>query len=126
LQGTGNWLHGHWGTNGTSGGNGLAFYEKWVTPNAGTAQLATWVNMVGSNTGNTPDNVMYNNSSIGLNSGGAGLKQMAINAIGTYGSSESSDFEFSQLLIWDVPLTTAQMQIVSAALENYLTTGVLQ
>ena len=127
LQGTGNWLHGHYGLGG-NGANGTAFYEGWRTAQTYTGQSAGWVNFVATNgiTGYTiPNNIIYNGTAVSNALGGTGNKQLAINCLGIC-PEETSDFQFSQLIIWDQVLTPAELIVVSTALTTYLSTGILQ
>ena len=79
-----------------------------------------WVVCVGTNNTNipVPNNIIVNNTPGGRdNNGGSSNFTLHINANG-----EQSDFAFSQLIIWDRPLTYAQMMIASITLNQMLTT----
>ena len=70
-----------------------------------------------------PNNVLVDSVARGTVNGGTGGYTLSINGSG---SQEQSDFQFSQLIIWNQALTTTEMSVVATALNTYLTTGVLQ
>ena len=113
----GNWLHGHW-----SGQAGVCYYEGWKAVNytGSSLNLNNWIICVGTNNTSIamPNNIIVNGVGVANQAnGGSGSYQLTVNQF------EVSDFNFSQLLIWDSGLTLAQMQSVSTILQNYLNSG---
>ena len=108
-------LHGHW-----FGKSGVAYYGGFKTTNTQSTAvgLNDWVVMCGTNdlTISTPNNIIINGTESGASNGGSGGVTLQINR------DESSDFAFQQVLIWDIGLTTTQMQTISRYLLNYLST----
>ena len=80
--------------------------------------------MVLTNGPNVSNNVMVDGVSITESTGGLGGSDLRINGPGA--CSEPSEFEFSQLIIWNQALTSAEMNVVSTALNTYLTSGTLR
>ena len=117
---TGNWFHGHQGSK-----RGVSYYEGWKTAQASLGTQRNWLNCVGTNGSGVsiPSNILVDGSGVGVANVGTGNMTMAINLGRT---AETSDFEFSQLIIWDVALTTAEMVVVSNSITNYMNTGFLQ
>ena len=122
-----NWLHGHY-----AGVAGLAFYGNWNTngdssPMPGLTNTH-WISVCGtnSNTNSATTNVLVNGVGNGIANttynGGIGNLQLTINN-GNQKATESSDFEFNTVLIWDTPLTTSQLRQVSDALSIYLSSN---
>jgi len=117
----GNWLHCHWGNR-----SGVCHYDGWRTHTDNSQSITcindnlNWAVCVGTNNTNipVPNNVIVNNTPAGRDSnGGSGNFTLHINV-----NYEQSDFAFSQLIIWDRPLTYAQMMIASITLNQMLTT----
>jgi hypothetical protein len=119
-----NWLHGHHGTH-----EGVAYYGAWNTQSAITAisPNTNWVVMCGKNVGSTPNNILANSQPIGTVSGGTGGITLCVNdgldENGNNSANEQSDFQVSQVMIWDTALTDASMTYVSTVMQNYLNTG---
>ncbi len=113
----GNWLHGHWGNK-----RGVTHYDKWINPTS-KGSVNDWVVCCGKNNGMTPNNIVVDNLPSGEVVNGTGNYQLSINS-GGY-SNEYSDWEFSQLIIWDKILSNQELLAVSEALNNYLVTGKL-
>jgi hypothetical protein len=117
LQSTpGNWLHGHWG-----GRRGVIHYDGWRSSYDNRGTTTDWLVTVGTNstTVGAPDNILYNGVALGTANGGSGGYTLNINNTG-----EQSDFQFSQLIIWDRALTTTEMKIVSDGFMKYLSAGI--
>lgn len=110
LQGSrGNFLHGHW-----EGQVGVAYYNKWVTPETGHRGHA-WSVMCGTNM----DALFLLN---GVNRGtatapSAGSQCININHGGICGN-ERSDWAIMELMTWRRALPQAQMMAVSAYLHD--------
>jgi hypothetical protein len=70
-----------------------------------------------------PNNVIVDNVAVGVNQ----ITNTSFGSLGvntsTYG--EKSDFEICHVLIWDAPLTSSELFLVSNAFNTYLTTGIL-
>lgn len=120
LQGTNgtNFIHGHWESH-----RGVAHYQAWITAQYTTrGTLNDWLIMCGSS-GANPDNVIVDNGvSIGTGTG-IYTPEGALTINNGY-FPEPSYFSFSQLIIWDQALTTAEMRLVCNAFTNYLASGV--
>ena len=117
LTSTGNWLHGHW-----NGFSGCCYYNvSWLTPN--NVVNNNWCNMIGNNTLAAPNNFIYNKNSNGIASGGNGDRVFSIN-ISDF-PLEKSDFQFAQLIIWNISLSYAEELIVTNAIDRYLLCGQL-
>jgi hypothetical protein len=95
--------------------------------NAGLVNSSTnWLNVccIRGNTVTVPNNVLINAIPSGSNYlPGTTSGRLAIN--GYYDSSDHGEFEFGCLIVWDQYLTASELVIVSNAIENYLTTGIL-
>jgi hypothetical protein len=81
-----------------------------------------WLICCGTNTGTTPNNILINGVGSGTATGGSGNSKLTINN-GSLASTESSDFLFQTVIIWDVGLTESQKLQISNLLTNYLSTG---
>jgi hypothetical protein len=125
---TGFFLNGHWNNR-----RGLALYnEDFMTTggeppkytNLGEGSLTDWLVMCGKNGSEPPPkNFLADNNKVGAKSGGTGGNtNIGINN-NRFGPGNFSDFEFSQLLIWDSILTDVEMQDVSNYLTTYLEDG---
>jgi hypothetical protein len=70
-----------------------------------------------------PYNVIVDNVAVGISQ----ITNTSFGSLGvntsTYG--EKSDFEICHVLIWDAPLTSSELFLVSNAFNTYLTTGIL-
>ena len=118
---TGNIFHGHQGAK-----RGVSYYDNgWKTAQATVGTLRNWLNCVGTNGSGVsiPSNIVVDGTGIGVANAGIGNYTLAIN-IGR--SAEYSDYELSQLIIWDQALTADEMTIVANAITNYMNTGILQ
>jgi hypothetical protein len=99
--------------------SGVAYYRSWKTQSSGNApsvsNYTNWLVMCGTNGSNaTPNNILANGSPVGTANGGAGVGTLTIN------TSETSNFSFNQVIIWDVALTNAQLATVSSTMMRYL------
>jgi hypothetical protein len=96
-----------------------------MTGQTNVGNMRDWVNLIGTNsTGvSTPSNILVNGTASGVSNGGSSNMTLAINLGRT---AEASDFEISQLIIWDQALTAAEMVIVSNAITYYMSSGSLQ
>lgn len=121
-----NWLHGWHG-----GYTGRVHYNGWKSPTNNQFPAITNFMIVCATNGDvaSPQNVKTAMLSTGLQvynrgsrNGGAGGDQMFINT-GRY-PREKSDFEFSELYIWDQKLTAFEMDIVVKSMLEYLSSGV--
>ena len=118
LNGTSNWLHGHW-----NGQRGVCHYDNWKTNSTGVGTLNNWLVCCGKNSGSTPNNILIDSVASGTATGGSSNQQLFINAGGgNYG--ETTDFQLSYLIIWDQILTDAEMLTTSNALLYYLSSGI--
>jgi hypothetical protein len=110
-----NWLHGHHGDC-----RGRVYYDGWKTSQNNIGNKMDWLVTCGTNgtTLNVPNNILYDGVPSGITNGGAAGDVLQIN--NTY---EPSDFQFSQLLIWDQVLTLDEMKLVSNIFSNYLKDG---
>lgn len=118
---TNNWLQGHWANK-----RGVAFNaSSWRTQSTtSTGTLLNWLNSCATSSSTGPNNILMDGVGVGLNVGGNGVvSPLSINLCQ---GGETSDFEFSQLIIWDQVLTDTELLVVSTALNTYLSTGVLQ
>ena len=117
---TNNWLQGHHANK-----RGVAFNNTaWRTATASTGVLLNWLNCCATSDGTAPNNVLVDGTGVGLAVNGGGVAMPL--CINLRPGGEFSDFQFSQLIIWDQALTDSELATVSAALTNYLATGVLQ
>jgi hypothetical protein len=114
---TNNFLHGHWG-----GNRGVAHYDGWKTPYL-TANLNDWLCMIGKNGGAVPNNILADGVARGNATGGTGNLQLTINS-GTYGSTESSDWALSCVMIWEGHLTDAEMVDLNTIINIYKNDGI--
>jgi hypothetical protein len=115
-----NWLLGHW-----FGNRGVHYNGSWRTQQSSVGIKNNWLNFCGTNGGNVPSNILCDGVSIGISTGSDSLvSSLSING-GVLYPNEVSDFEFSQVLIWNVVLTATEMKTVSNAIANYLATGIL-
>jgi hypothetical protein len=116
-----NWLLGHWKNN-----IGMHFNGSWRTSQSSVGINTNWLNICGTNGNNSvPLNILSNGVGVGTASGGGnGVSTLTING-GLLYPGEVSDFEFSQLLIWNIVLTESEIKIVSNALANYAKYGFL-
>jgi hypothetical protein len=116
---TTNWVHGHLPGNSP----GLCYYGLSTGSGPGIP-LINWLNCCGTNNINisTPNNIINNTIPGGSSNGGVGGGRLGIN---NGSRNEPSDFLFSQVIIFDQPLTLNEMNIISNAYQNYLLTGIL-
>ena len=103
-----NWLHGHWSNN-----KNAVYYQGWMAGGTNSSVM-DWAVVCGKNNGTAPNNVLANGVPVGTSSGGSGNGQLQIN------NSENSDFQFSQLIIWDQTLTDSEMSTISNKLMRQL------
>eukprot|EP00960_Hanusia_phi_P077759 768739-Hanusia_phi.AAC.1 len=125
LQGTTvDLLHGHHG-----GKTGVAHYGRWQTQSIYNEGMQTeWLVMCGSNGGSEPGNIKiafinqgFVIRNVGNATGGTGNDRMQINA--GFEAAQISDFQFSQLYVWDQSLSQTDMDTVMYALMSYLAFG---
>ena len=87
-----------------------------------------WLNLVYTNavagTNPTPNNILVNGVGTGTLNGAGSVSSSRL-GINVFSGGEQSNFQFSQVIIWDVALTPAEMVIVSDAYANYLLRAVL-
>jgi hypothetical protein len=125
LQGTKNWLHGHYDNK-----LGFAYSEGFVTEYyTGISVTKTnWLTMCWSSNNDLSSNSVIAN---GIDRGTAITNRYIRNRLGinsgAYGQAtatpELSDFAFSHVLIWDQGLTASELRIVSNVLNQYLADG---
>ena len=114
---TGNWLQGH-----QSGARGRTYYQSsWQTSLSSYGlSSADWTVLCGKNSGTTPNNILVDGYPWGTAvTGPETVDTMVINAF----TSEQSDFQFSQLMIWNQALSDADMLTASGYLMSYLYSG---
>jgi len=97
-------------------------YDKWIASES-KGIVSDWVVCCAKNNGTKPNNVIVDGLPVGTDEYGTGNYQLGINYSGFAG--EYSNWEFSQLIIWDKILTNQELQIVYGALNNYLLTGIV-
>jgi hypothetical protein len=115
------WFHGHW-----KGVKGVCYYNMSVTPETSSAgPLDNWLVCCGSNKASSlsqtiPNNILIDGVARGTgNNAGSTTTNLVINSV-----TELSDWNFSQVFIWDQQLTNAELLVVSNALIQYLVDGV--
>ena len=114
------WAHGHY-----AGQRGITYNgAAWRTPLVNTGVVTDWLNFCATSSAANPTNILLDTNPVGLAIAGNGAASAA--CINLSAAGAPSDFQFSQLLIWNQELTAAELAIVAAALNTYLTTGVLQ
>ena len=110
LQGSTNWMHGHY-----YGQAGVAYYYGWKTSTTGTVSPNTdWVVMCGTNAGSQLK--LVNGVDVGTATGGPGDLSLFINA-GLWGN-EKSDFAIAEVVVWPRGLTDEEMRRASDHLMN--------
>ena len=117
-SGGANWIHG-W----VDDTIGRVFYNKSIGPAQTNITKTNWIVLGGRNKGTTAYNAIVNNVSFGDGTDGVGNLTLGIN-IPTWSSGRTSEFQVSDVLIWDQALTDAEMTLVSGRLMQYLTNGV--
>jgi hypothetical protein len=118
LNGSSNWLHGHW-----NGQRGVCHYDGWKTASTGVGTLQNWLVCCGNNGAAIPNNILIDSVASGTVTGGSSNQPLYINTGGgNYG--ETTDFQFSYLIIWNQILTDAEMLTTSTALLYYLSSGI--
>jgi len=123
-----NFAHGHINTTGLNDINstrGVCFYGDTYKTNSAATSSATklnWLCTIGKNSGSIPGNILLDGVASGTESGGTGNNILTLNT--GFSSSQSSDFAFSCVLIWDSALTNAQMVQLNSLVENYKQTGI--
>ena len=110
-------------TNNANAQRGVIYESTWVTSQTSVGTLTDWLVVCTSSS-----NSGYYNSIDGVSSSGGdtcianpGGQTLSIN--GNTAGYQSS-FGYSQLMIWNTQLTTAQVDAASAMLMSYLSTGV--
>jgi len=121
INGAQNWFHGHW-----AGVKGVCYYGSFQTPDTSSAgALDNWLVCCGSNSASslaqtTPNNFLVDGVARGTgNSGGSTTTNLVINSV-----TDLSDWNFSQVFIWNQQLTNAELLVVSNALIQYLVDGI--
>ena len=105
LQGSTNWLHGHW-----SGHAGVAYYHGWKTPTQDNVSPDTdWVVMCGTNAGSQLK--LVNGVDVGTETGGTGDQSLFVNA--GFAANEKSNFAIAELIVWPRGLTDEEMRRAS-------------
>ena len=95
-----------------------------------TNPINSWVITCAKNT-NSPDNVIINNNSCGLNISSEYLNSkktpntLTININKNSDTSQNSEWAMSYVIIWDSHLTDVEINLVSNALYNYITNNQL-
>lgn len=123
-----NWLHGHYNnTNSGVTSTGIAFYYDNFVSGGSNEPKTNWVNMCGTNSASVPfpNNILVNKIPSGTRNASSNTSSDIL-AININPFSETGDFQFSELIIFDTALTAAQMVIVSNAMDTFMNTGVLQ
>jgi len=115
----GNWLQGHHGNH-----RGSHHYNAWKTPDANIGNVNDWIVSVGTNSTSipTPNNILVDNNPIATDNGGNMVSNDGI-SINKNCCGQNSNWSFSELIIWDLPISQYQMNVVSKALNNMLTDG---
>ena len=119
---SGNWLL---GTNVSTDGDGVAFFEGWKTAQTNFLTNKTdWLCIIGKNGGAIPNNIIANGVGRGNATGGSGggTFKLTINN-DVYGSLTSGDWALSAVIIYDTQLTDANMFKLNSFIENYKITG---
>jgi hypothetical protein len=118
-----NILIGHHGYQ-SSGQRGTIYDNGYIIQTLNSSS-SNWLSLcvVRGNSIPFPNNILFDGVAVGP-------KQITNTVSGTLGINtsgygEQSDFEVTHVLIWDTPLTSAELIIVSNALNTYRTTGVL-
>jgi hypothetical protein len=114
------YLHGFFG-----GWRGVLFRNGvWCTSQSNTGIITDWLNMCAT-TGNTSiDNILVDGVPKGISNIASGTSQQLCINLGF--NNDNSPFQLSQLIIWDRVLTSGELLVVSNALKNYLSTGLLK
>lgn len=134
-----NLLHGHW-KDGNGSYRGAIYYASWLskyTQNYGTVD--DWLVCCGHGSRNGTTSVPYSaivdGKFVGIDEYSAGANGVGIITTNPYtlcinkqnpfnGANEHSDFQFSQLIIWNQALTPDEMMCVSNVFNQYLDDGV--
>jgi hypothetical protein len=101
------------------------FANGWLTSDTiSTGTITNWLNLGYSNVLSSPTNVLVDTVAKGLQSALATpvVMNLAINL--QYATTEKSDFQLCQLIIWDQVLTAVELLEVSKAMDYYLINGV--
>ena len=121
---SGNWLLGY---NTTAEGTGIAFFNAWKTlQNLTVLTTKTdWLCMIAKNIGATPNNIIANGTGYGNDTGGdgGGSYRLGINN-DIHGSVTRSDWALSCVMIWDTPLTDAEMFDLNTIINTYKNDGI--
>lgn len=116
-----NWYFGH-----HSGNRGVASFET-VVNDISMGPIMDWLVICGQNVVNAPTNLLVDGGYIGQNSARERFGDqyaMSINIGGsTTGVSENSEWEFSQLYIWNQTLSKDEVSLTANALLQYLDSG---
>lgn len=106
---------------------GVEYHAQWMTQNGANSPNVSsstdWLVMCGTTGGTTPNNILVNGVGNGTSTGGTGNSTLTIN--NGLGTTQTSNFAFQQVLIWDTSLTAAQMKSMSDLVLNYLSTGTI-
>ena len=119
LQGSTNWLHGHY-----ANGRGIVHYEAFKTPSVTIGTVTDWLVCCGKNEfrNDYGNNILSDGITYGSASGGTGNGILYVNA--GLNPGESSDFALSYVIIWNRHLSDNQLKYVSNSMINYLNTGI--
>jgi len=111
----GNFLHGHWGSY-----KGVCHYDGWKTiyGDRNFGNQMDWLCCIGRNNNSIPTNILNDGVPVGGNVGGNGGYNITIN------TSETSDWAFSLLMVWDQFLTDAEVFYLNKLVSNYMNNGV--
>jgi hypothetical protein len=112
-----NYMIGH-----SNGYAGIAYYDATKTNPTNSINSTNWLNFCGTTGNSTPNNFLANGTGVGTSTGGTSTGLLGIN---NYPYGGVTDFQFSQLIIWNQVLTPSEMGIVSDSFTNYLSTGTL-
>ena len=108
-------------TNNANAQRGVVYQNSWVTSQASVGTLTDWLVVCSSNNG---ANTLINGvSSSGVPDGCVNNPGGTL-SINLNGGGFQSSFGYSQLMIWNSVLTTAQVQAASAMLTSYLSAGI--
>ena len=116
LQGLNtNWHQGH-----RNNGRGQTYYQKWISSSTlNIGNITDWLCCIGKNSGSTPYNIIVDGIGVGTATGGSGGISMKIN-----GTSDTSDWAMSCVMIWDQYLNDFEMRALNRLINNYKTTGI--
>jgi len=106
ATGSNNWLSGHWGDL-----SGVSYHNGWLTQTTSSIHGSNWVL-------STDQNSMYRSNKTDRTVGTPGSPSYAQLGINTWTTSESSDFQIAEIIVYDRTLNSTEY----TAVENYLAT----